>query len=72
MCHRHHRVIFDEAQADKEKSNEMTRGADEALNIFFDSVEMGALEDYYGFGQLGIPRKDLSLRAGEPSSSSKL
>lgn len=42
--------LFDEAQAMKEKSTEASQAADEALNMFFEGMDIGALEDYSGLG----------------------
>lgn len=50
----------------------MAWGADEALNIFFGGMDMGIFEDYSRLGLLEVPKKDISLEVGEPSSSSKL
>lgn len=40
--------------------------------MFFEGMEIGALDEYSGFGDLKIPRKDVQLESGEPSSSPKL
>nr|XP_033510045.1 uncharacterized protein LOC117274790 [Nicotiana tomentosiformis] len=64
-----HKFFFDEAQNVTEKTNETAWAA--YLNMFFDGVDMGPLEDYSGFGHLEILKKDLSSEAGEPSLSPK-
>ncbi|XP_070053982.1 uncharacterized protein [Nicotiana tomentosiformis] len=64
--------LFDEAQAVKEKSIEASRAADEAPNIFFEGMDVSALEDYSDFSHLEIPKRDVLPRSGEPSLSSKL
>lgn len=60
------------APTDKEKSNEKTRGIDDALNMFFDGMDMRALEDYFGLGHLEVRKKDVPSGAGESSLSPKL
>lgn len=56
--------MFEEAQAENEKSNEMAPGPDDALNMFFDDMDMTILEDYFGHGHLEVPKKDLPSGAG--------
>lgn len=53
----HIKSLVDEAQAIKKKQNKTSRAADEALNLFFEGMDIGELEDYSGFGHLDIPKK---------------
>lgn len=46
-------------------------GPDDALNTFFDGMDMAALEDFYRLGHLEVPKRDVPLGEGEPRSSPK-
>lgn len=64
--------MFERTQADKEKSNKMTSGPNDALNTFFNGMDMTVLEDFSRLGLLEVPKKDVPSGAGEPRSSLKL
>lgn len=64
--------MLKEAREGNERSNKGTHGADDPLWYFFDSVDSSVLEDFSGFGDLEVPRKDLSSEVGGTSSSPKL
>lgn len=64
--------FLDEARAVIEKLTEASRAMDEALNSFFEGLDVGMLEDYSSFGHIEIPKRDALLRSGGPSSSPKL
>ncbi|XP_070042825.1 protein gar2-like [Nicotiana tomentosiformis] len=63
--------MLEEAQAGKEKSSEGVHGPDDPLHSFFDGVDMSILEDFSGRGDVEIPKKDVPLETGRPSSSPK-
>ncbi|XP_070055211.1 uncharacterized protein [Nicotiana tomentosiformis] len=71
----HTESLFDEAQAVKKKSNEMARAAEEALNMLFDGVDMGVLEDYSRLrcstmkASIGLRWKSASLSSSSRSKS---
>lgn len=50
----------------------MVPGPDDALNTFFDAMDMVVLEDFSGLGHLEVPKIDVPLGAVEPSSILKL
>lgn len=56
------KYLFDEAHAVIEKLTEASRVVGKALYLFFEVMDVGALEDYFGFGHLKIPRKDVLPR----------
>lgn len=60
----HTKSLFDVAQAIKENQTETSRAADKVLNLFFEGMDVGALEDYSGFGHREIPKKDVMPESG--------
>lgn len=50
----------------------MVPGPNNALNMFFDNMNMSALDDNSGLGHLEVLKKDVPSGAGEPSWNPKL
>lgn len=51
---------------------EVSRAADEARNLFFEGINVGLLEDYYCFGHLLIPKRDVLTGSSGSSLIPKL
>lgn len=65
-------TALNEARAAEERLTNTSRAMDEALNSFFQGVDVGILEDYFGFGYLEIPKRVVKPGSGESGSSLKL
>lgn len=63
---------FNEGRPTKEKPTETSWAVDDAINSFFEGVDICILEEYSGFGHLEFPKKVVQPESGGLSPSSKL
>lgn len=65
-------AILDKARVTEEKPTKASQAVDEAINSFFEGVDVDMLEDYSSFGHLGISKRVMQPGECGLSSSSKL
>lgn len=57
-------AILNETRGTEEKPTEISRSMDDAINSFFEGVDVDMLEDYSGFGHLEIQKRVVQLELG--------